>query len=219
MNEKYDWNEHDNLYDSSDEDDTLDESIDFYCDTMSVDTLEDDFVKPTTYDDHDWGDNYDTSCDLENLFESYDESIIDNNVCNIIESGFGEVMTLGSNDSTNLESVQSCDNIVKSGFGEVMTLVNVNPTILEDGKKYTHVDHGENVLYGRFIIEFDYDPTCNYYERGKYGYRNLHVTKLPLYMLKLLMFHSSFLLMLGIACHNNLFAYKVSMHRKWVRLK
>ena len=101
LKEKYDWNKHDNLYDSSDEDDTLDESIAFYGDTMSVGTIEDDFVMPTTYyDDHDWGDNYDTSCDLENLFESYDESIIDNNVCNTIESGFGEVMTLGSNDPT-----------------------------------------------------------------------------------------------------------------------
>ena len=32
IKEKYDWNKHDNLYDSSDEDDTLD--IDFYGDTM-----------------------------------------------------------------------------------------------------------------------------------------------------------------------------------------
>ena len=118
-----------------------------------------------------------------------------------------------------LESVQSYDNIVKSGFGEVMTLVNVNPTILEDDKICMHVDHEDKVLGDSYIIKFDYDPTCNYYERGKYGYRNLHVTKLPLFMLKLLMFHSSFLHMLGIACHNNLFTYKVPMHRKWVRLK
>ena len=74
-----------------------------------------------------------------------------------------------------------------------MTLVDVNPTILEDYKIYMHVDHKENILYDSYIVEFDYDPTCNYFERGKYGYRNLYVTKLPLFMLKLLMFHSFFL--------------------------
>ena len=175
---------------------------------------------PTTYyDDHDWGDNYDTSRDLENLFEPHDESIIDNNVCNTIESGFGRVPTLGKKNPTCSENVQSYEIFDKGGFGEVMTLVDVTPAILEDCKICKHVDHEENMLYDSYVVEFDYDPTCNYYERGKYGYRNLHVTKLPLFMLKLLMFHSSFLHMLDIACLDNLFTYKMSMHRKWVRLK
>ena len=100
-----------------------------------------------------------------------------------------------------------------------MTLVNVNPTILEDYKIYMHVDHEENVLHDSYIVEFDYDPTCNYFERGKYGYRNFHVTQLPLFVLELLMFHSSSLHMLNIACLDNLFTYKMHMHRKWVRLK
>ena len=44
------------------------------------------FAMTTTYcTDHDWGD---ASYDLENLFKPHD---IDNNVCNIIESGFGRV--------------------------------------------------------------------------------------------------------------------------------
>ena len=43
-----------------------------------------------------------------------------------------------------------------------------------------------NVLYDSYIVEFDFDPTCNYCERGKHGYRNLHVTKLPLFMFKLI---------------------------------
>lgn len=65
IKEKYDWDKHDNLYDSSD-DDTLDENNAFYCHTMSVGTVDDDFVMPTTYcDDHDWGDNYDASCILK----------------------------------------------------------------------------------------------------------------------------------------------------------
>ena len=36
--------------------------------------------------------------------------------------GFGGVSTLGSSDPTILEGVESFHNIDKSGFGEVMTL-------------------------------------------------------------------------------------------------
>ena len=82
-----------------------------------------------------------------------------------------------------------------------------------------HVDHEENILYDSYIAEFDYDLTCNYYERGKYGYRSLHVIKLPLFALKFLMLHSSHLHMLDIAFLDNLFSYKMPMHRKYVRLK
>ena len=111
--------------------------------------------------DHDWGD--DVSFDLENLFKPHDEYVIDNNVCNTIKSVFGRVSTLGNKD----------------------------PTILENYKFFMQVDHREIIVYDSYIVEFVYDPTCNYYERGKYGYRNLHVTKLPLFMLRLLLFLSS----------------------------
>ena len=100
-----------------------------------------------------------------------------------------------------------------------MTLVDVNPTILEDYKTFMHLDHEETILCDSYIVEFDYDPTCNYYERGKYGYRSLHVLKLPLFVLNFLMLHSSYLHMLDIACLDNLFLYKIPMHRKYVRLK
>jgi hypothetical protein len=45
---------------------------------------------------------------------------------------------------------------IKSGFGEVLTLVDVNPTILKDYKTCMHEDHGENILYDSYIVEFDY---------------------------------------------------------------
>ena len=70
-----------------------------------------------------------------------------------------------------------------------------------------------------YIVELDFDPTCNYYERGKYGCRNFHVTKLPLAMMRLLLFLSSFLHMLDLACLANLFSYKMPMHRRCVRLR
>ena len=77
-------------------------------------------------------------------------------------------------------NVQSYEIVDKSGFGEVMTLVNVNPTILEGCQLCMHVDLVENILCDSYIIEFSYDPSCNYYERGKYGCINFHATKLPL---------------------------------------
>ena len=104
---------------------------------------------------------------------------------------------------------------IKVGF----TLVNDNPTILEECQLRMHVDHVENMLCDSYIVEISYHPTCNYYERGKYGYRNFHVTKLPLVMLRLLLFLSASLHMLVFACYDILFLYKMPMHRKYVRLR
>ena len=91
-------------------------------------------------------------------------------------------------DPTYLDNVQSYGSFDKSGFGEVMTLVNVNPTISEECQLCMHVDRVENILCDSYIVEYAYDPTCNYYESGKYGCRNFHVTKLRLVMLRLLFF-------------------------------
>ena len=76
-----------------------------------------------------------------------------------------------------------------------MTLFDDNPTILEECQLCMHADHVENILYDSYIVEFYYDPTCNYYKRGKYGCRNFCVTKLPLVMLK-----SSILILLLCIC-------------------
>ena len=97
-----------------------------------------------------------------------------------------------------------------------MTLVNVNPTILEECQLCMHVDHEEKFFCDSYIVEFDYDLTCNYHERHKYGCRNFHVTKLPLFMLRLLLFSSMHVL--DISGLDN-FSYKMPMHRKYVRLK
>ena len=82
-----------------------------------------------------------------------------------------------------------------------------------------HVDRVENMLCDSYFVEFSYDAACNYYERGKYGCRNFHVTKLPLFVLRLLSSLSSSLHMLVFACLDNLFAYKKPVHRRYVRLK
>ncbi|KAE8795392.1 hypothetical protein D1007_29734 [Hordeum vulgare] len=100
-----------------------------------------------------------------------------------------------------------CNNI-ESGFGEVMTLVDDNPTIFEERQLCMHVDHENNILCDSYIVEFDYDPTCNCYERGKYCGRNFDVTKLPLVLLRLLLSLSSSLHLVTIGCLANLFPIK-----------
>ena len=74
-----------------------------------------------------------------------------------------------------------------------MTVFYVDPTILEECQLCMHVDHVENIFCDSYFVEFDYDPTCNYSERVKYGYRNFHVTNLPLVTLRLLLFFFCFL--------------------------
>ena len=80
----------------------------------------------------------------------------------------------------------SCYDIVKSGPGEDMTSYNVYPTILEIDKIYVLVGHEKHALCDSYIVNFVHDATENYYERGKYGRRNLHVIKIPLFMLEVL---------------------------------
>ena len=50
----------------------------------------------------------------------------------IDESGFGRVSTLGTNDPTILEGVESYCNNYESGFGEVITLFNDESNISEE---------------------------------------------------------------------------------------
>ena len=75
------------------------------------------------------------------------------------------------------------------------------------------------MLCDSYFVEFAYYSTCNYYGRGKYGRRNFHDNKLPLVMLRLLLFLSASLHMLVFACPDNFFAYNMPMHRKYVRLR
>jgi hypothetical protein len=70
--------------------------------------------------------------------------------------------------------------IVKSGFND--------PTVFELDKNYVFVDHEKHALYDSYIVKFVHDATENYFERGKYGYRNLHVIKFPLFVMKVLSF-------------------------------
>ena len=56
------------------------------------------------------------------------------------------------------------------------------------------------------------DPNKNFSKKVQ---ENVHVTKLPLVMLRLLLFLSSFLHMLVFACLDKSFPYKMPMHGKY----
>ena len=90
---------------------------------------------------------------------------------------------------------------------------------MELDKNYVFVDHENYALCDSYIVEFVHDATGNYFERGKYGYENFHVTKTPLFMFKVLKLLLFYLPMLATMFFMDLFVYKIPMHRKWVRLK
>ena len=70
----------------------------------------------------------------------YDDSMPPTYDDYIDESGFGRVSTLGTNDRTILEGVESYCNNYESGFGEVMTLFSDESTISEE----VSIDYYEN---------------------------------------------------------------------------
>ena len=75
----------------------------------------------------------------------------------------------------------SCFDIAKSGKEEV-PILNFDPTILELDMNYVLLDHDKHALCDNYVVEFVHDATKNYYERGKYGCRNFHVTKTPIFV-------------------------------------
>ena len=81
------------------------------------------------------------------------------------------------------------------------------------------IGHEKNALCDGYIVEFIHDATENYYERGTYACRNCNNIKFPLYVLKVLKLCLFCPPMLVDYCSHKLFAHKIAMHRKWVRLK
>ena len=90
---------------------------------------------------------------------------------------------------------------------------------VESSKISMQVDHEKNVLGAGYMVEFIHDATENYYEGGTYACRNCNNVKFPLYVLKFLKLCLLYHPMLVDYCSHKLFAHKIPMHRKWVRLK
>ena len=149
----------------------------------------------------------------------YDKSLddgpmlLDNINCTTNENGIGEFLTYSMSPISIEIDQLPCYIINKSKFESF------NSTILELDKNYVFGNHEKYAACDSYIVEFVHEATENYYERGKYGCRNFHVTKLPLNMLRSSMFYSSSLHMLDVSCLDNLFTYNIPMHRKYVRHK
>ena len=79
--------------------------------------------------------------------------------------------------------------------------------------------HENNSLCDSYIVEFIHHATENFYERGTYAFTYWSNIKFPLFMLRVLKLHLFCLPMLVDSWSHKLFAYKIPMHRKWVRLK
>ena len=90
---------------------------------------------------------------------------------------------------------------------------------VESSKISMHVDHKKNALGDGYIVKFIHDATENYYEGGTYACRNCNNIKFPLHVLKILKICLFYLPMQVDSCSQKLFAHKIPMHRKWVRLK
>ena len=81
------------------------------------------------------------------------------------------------------------------------------------------VDHEKNALGAGYIVEFIHYATEYYYEGGTYACRNCNNIKFPSDVLKILKLCLFYLPMQVDSCSHKSFAHKISMHRKWVRLK
>ena len=75
------------------------------------------------------------------------------------------------------------------------------------------------LLCAGYMVELIHDATENHYERGSYASTYCNNIKFPLYVLKVLKLYLFCLPMLVDYCSHKLFAHKIPMHMKWVRLK
>ena len=90
---------------------------------------------------------------------------------------------------------------------------------VESNKNSMLMYHEQNGLCDSYIVEFIHDATENYYDGGTDDCRNCNNIKFPLHVLIVLKFCLLYLPMQVDSCSHKLFAHKIPMHRKWVRLK
>ena len=97
----------------------------------------------------------------------------------IDESGFGRASTVGTNDPTILEGFESYCNKYGSGFGEVMTLFSDESTISEevsidyDNNVAIYDDCGDD-MYA--ILNNDKHETCHHDFNVQFDYVNSSIS-------------------------------------------
>ena len=168
---------------------------------------EDDVFSPPSFDEQIYYDD-----DIPPVYDDYDDDMY------------------STKSDSNHETCHQDFNI-QSGYVKQVShysyFVEFAPTIMNE-KKFAYVesnkfsmlvDHEKNALCDYYIVEFLHDATEIYYEAGTYACRNCINIKFPLYALKVLKSCLFCLPMLVNSCSHKLFAHKIPMHRKWVRIK
>ena len=117
--------------------------------------------------------------------------------------------------SFNMEAIYS----IRVSYDTPTIIHEKNFAYVESSKFSMLVDHEKNALCDGYIVELIHDATENYYEGVVYAFRSCNNIKFPLYVLKVLKLCLFCLPMLVDYCSHILFAHKIPMHRKWVRLK
>ena len=168
---------------------------------------EDDIFSPPSFDEQICYDN-----DMPPIYDDYDDDMY--------------AIKSDSNHETchhdfNIECVYVNQVSHDSYFVEFAptTMNEKNFAYVESSKISMQVDHENNALCDGYIVEFIHDYTENYYERGSYACRSCNNIKFPLCVLKILKLCLFCLPMLVDYCSHKLFAHKIPMHRKWIRLK
>ena len=150
---------------------------------------------------------YDDYCDETYAIKISDDSIYKS--CHDYDYPFSE------HYSFNVETIFSVQV-----FYDTLTIPNEkNFAYVESSKFSMQVDHEKNALGAGYIVEFIHDATENYYEGGTYACRSCNNIKFPLYVLKILKLCLFYFPMQVDSCSHKLFAHKIPMHRKWVRIK
>ena len=165
---------------------------------------EDDIFCPPSFDEQIY---YDES--MPPIFDDYCDdlyAIKNNDIHKTFHHDFSFQLDYASHDSYFVEFAPTTIHEKKFAY-------------VESSKISMLVDHEKNALCDGCIVEFIHDATENYYEGGTYACRNCNNIKFPLYVLKVLKLCLFYLPMQVDSCSHKLFAHKIPMHRKCIRLK
>ena len=168
-----------------------------------------------------WKDNYSLVYDntMPPVFDTYceDNYFIDYNYNHPHETfhNYGGNGFLTQNHPSNIQLVYH----VQVLYNDPIVINKKDFAYVENINTFMHVDHDKNDSCDGYIVDFIHDATGSFYERGRHGFACHNNIKSPLFLLKILKLHLFCHPMLLASCFNNLFSYKILLHRKWVRLK
>ena len=135
----------------------------------------------------------------EHMLEDNYSIAYDDTMPLVFDNYYKEYYNIGYNHNHPHETFHSYGGITQNHLSNIQLVYHVrvlydDPTpivinkndyaYVESINSFMHVAHDKNVLCDNYIVNFIYDATESYYERGKHGYMHLNNIKFPLFMLK-----------------------------------